>query len=97
MFIDDRVREIFKTSSGYGNCFFQKFFHTTVDYATESGSYRDFTKDISNGGVFIETRNPHSVKDEISMTFFHPEYKKRIKIQGVIVRIDEKVSALNSG
>ena len=67
----------------------RKFFHDTVDYTTESGTYRDFIKDISDGGVFIETRNPFSVGEEISMTFLLSEHKKRIKLQGEIVRIGE--------
>ncbi len=66
----------------------RKPFNTTVDYSTESGSHRDFIKDISNGGVFIETRIPYSVGEEISMTFLLPEQEKKIKIQGVIVRVD---------
>ena len=68
----------------------RKPFLTTLDYSAESGSYRDFIKDISIEGVFIETRTPFSVGEILSMTFLLPEYEKKIKIQGEIVRIDEK-------
>jgi Tfp pilus assembly protein PilZ len=67
----------------------RKPFPSTLDYSTESGVYRDFVKDISIEGVFIETRTPFSVGEALSMTFLLPEHKKRIKIQGEIVRIDE--------
>jgi len=66
----------------------RKVFPATVDYSTESGAYRDFIKDISYGGVFIETRKSHSAGERISMTFLLPEHEKRIKIQGVIARVD---------
>ena len=68
----------------------RKPFLTTVDYSTDSGSYRDFIKDISVGGVFIETGTSFLVGKVISMTFLLPEHEKKIKIQGEIIRIDEK-------
>ena len=68
----------------------RKPFLTTLDYSTDSGSYRDFIKDISIGGVFIETSTSFSVGKVLSMTFLLPEHEKKIKIQGEIVRIDEK-------
>jgi Tfp pilus assembly protein PilZ len=68
----------------------RKAFLTTLDYSTESGSYRDFIKDISIGGVFIETRTPFSFGEGISMTFLLPEHEKKLKIHGEITRIDEQ-------
>ncbi len=68
----------------------RKPFLTTLDYSTESRSYRDFIKDISIEGVFIETSIPFSVGEVVSMTFLLPEHEKKIKIQGEIVRIDEQ-------
>lgn len=68
----------------------RKPFFTTLDYSTESGSYRDFIKDISMEGVFIETSIPFSVGEVLSMTFLLPEYEKKVKIHGEIVRIDEQ-------
>jgi Tfp pilus assembly protein PilZ len=67
----------------------RKPFPSTLDYSTESGVHRDFVKDISVEGVFIETRTPFSVGEALSMTFLLPEHKKKIKMQGEIVRIDE--------
>jgi len=68
----------------------RKSFLETVDYTTASGTYRDFIKDISDEGVFIETRKPFSVGEEISMTFLLSGHEKRLKIQGEIVRIEEQ-------
>ena len=68
----------------------RKNFPTTLDYSTKSGSHRDFTKDISIGGVFIETTTSFSVGEETSMTLLLPEHEKKIKIQGEIVRVDKQ-------
>jgi Tfp pilus assembly protein PilZ len=68
----------------------RKPFVTTLDYSTDSGSYRDYIKDISVGGLFIETGTSFSVGEETSMTLLLPEYEKKIKIQGEIVRIEEQ-------
>ena len=68
----------------------RKPFLSTLDYSTESGSYRDFIKDISIGGVFIGTSTSFSMGELISMTFLLPEHEKKIKIHGDIVRIEEQ-------
>ena len=68
----------------------RKAFPNTVVYTTPSGTYTDFIKDISDEGVFIETGKPFSVGEEISMTFLLSEHKKRLKIQGEIVRVEEQ-------
>ena len=68
----------------------RKRFPSTLDYSTESASYRDFIKDISIGGIFIETSNSFSVGEQISMTILLPEHEKKITIQGEIVRIEKQ-------
>ena len=68
----------------------RKPFAAILDYSTESGSYRDFIKDISIGGVFIETSTSFSYGEVVSMTFLLPEHEKKIRIQGEIARIDER-------
>jgi Tfp pilus assembly protein PilZ len=58
-----------------------------VDYATQDQAYRDFIKNISAGGVFIETAVPVSVGEELSLTFALPYHQAHIKITGEVVRI----------
>ena len=86
----DLLRELEKRVYQKKRAHERKPFPATVDYSNGSGSYREFIKDISSGGVYIETRRPHSVGERISMTFLLPEYEKRVKIQGVIARVDEQ-------
>jgi Tfp pilus assembly protein PilZ len=68
---------------------FRKPFFMSVNYATCERSYNDFIKDISAGGLFIETRRPFSIGQDIVLTFPFPEDRKHIKISGEIVRTTE--------
>lgn len=69
---------------------YRKPFVTVVDYASDDGVYKDFIQNISAGGVFIETRIPFAVGQEISLTFPLPNRKKHIKILGEVVRSSDK-------
>jgi len=66
----------------------RKPFFMVVDYSTEERVYKDWIKNISSGGVFIETHMPFSVGQEVSLTFPLSNYQKYIKIIGEVVRID---------
>ena len=57
----------------------------SVDYATEDRAFKDFTKNISTGGIFIETRTPFSIGQQITLTFSPSNSKEPIKITGQIV------------
>lgn len=56
-----------------------------VDYATEDRAFKDFLKNISAGGMFIETRTPFSIGQQITLTFSPSDRDKPIKITGEIV------------
>jgi len=57
-----------------------------VDYASDGRAFRGFIKNLSAGGVFIETSETFSIGDEIVLTFSLPETQDPIKIAGEIVR-----------
>ena len=69
---------------------FRKPFLVVVDYASGDRAYRDFIQNISRGGVFIETRMPFSVGQEVSLTFALPYYQKHIKIAGKVARASDQ-------
>ncbi len=58
-----------------------------ADYVTHGRVYRDFIKNISAGGVFIENREALSPGGAISLTFSLPNVEDPIKISGKIVWI----------
>lgn len=57
-----------------------------VDYATEDRVFKGFIKDISSGGVFVESQKNLDVGEEITLTFTSPDLRKPMKITGEIVR-----------
>ena len=65
----------------------------TSIYAICSGHdcyFRDYIKNISAGGIFIETQSPLFVNQQITITFFLPGAQRPIKIKGKVVRTDPK-------
>ena len=63
-----------------------------VDCETHEVSFTNFIKDISNGGVFIETDAPFYVGQQIIMDFALPNCKlhRSIAVKSEIVRIDSR-------
>ncbi len=64
----------------------QKPWVVIIDSESGGGSSKDFIKDISGGGMFIETRKSFSVGHDISLTFQLPSNRKRYKVVGEIIR-----------
>jgi len=59
----------------------------TTDCVYKSRAFNDFIKDISFGGVFIETNEAFSQGEEITLTISFSHYSKPFKITGEIVRV----------
>ena len=57
-----------------------------VDYATKVQGFKGFIRDLSCGGVFIQTRGSLEVGHEITMTFSTCNDQDPLKIDGQIVR-----------
>ena len=57
---------------------------------TKDCNFRDFTKNISSGGAFIETKTTLSVNEDVFMTLLHSGFEVPIRAGGKIVRVDPK-------
>jgi len=53
-------------------------------------SFSDFIKNVSSGGLYIETEAPLSVNKEIFIRFLHPDTGALTRATGKIVRVDSK-------
>lgn len=62
----------------------------TVRYTTFDRVYSDRVKNISQSGVFIETRKPIFVGEEILMEFKVEGVKKPLKIKGEVVHASSR-------
>ncbi len=58
-----------------------------IDYATVDEMFSEFTRDINEGGVFIETEKPHQTGTEVSMEFQLPGTDQVVQTIGRVVRV----------
>ena len=64
-------------------------FIRSVDFNVKGSLFHGYTKNISRGGVFIETKNAStlfSAGDPIKMNLEHPELHKNFNVTGKIIR-----------
>ncbi len=58
-----------------------------IDYATVDEMFSEFTRDINEGGLFIETEKPHQPGTEVSMQFHLPGSSETLQTVGRVVRV----------
>ena len=58
-----------------------------VEYSTVDELFSEFTRDINEGGLFIETDKPHPLGTEVSMLFNLPGSEEVVRTSGRVVRI----------
>ena len=58
-----------------------------VDYATIDEIFSEFTRDINEGGLFIETEKPRPTGTEVSMHFNLPGSTEELTTVGRVVRV----------
>jgi type IV pilus assembly protein PilZ len=58
-----------------------------VDYATVDEIFSEFTRDINEGGLFIETEKPPPAGTEVSMQFALPGGHEAVTTVGRVVRV----------
>ena len=80
------VRDLEKEASKGAREHHRKSFVMVVDYVMQDRMYKDFIQDISAGGLFIETSQPFSVGQDVTLTFPLPDHQEHIKITGEVVR-----------
>lgn len=60
-----------------------------IDYATVDEIFSEFTRDINEGGLFIETEKPHAPGTEVSMQFHLPGSDEVVETVGRVVRVSK--------
>jgi uncharacterized protein (TIGR02266 family) len=58
-----------------------------VDYSTVDELFSEFTSDINEGGLFIETDSPRPAGTEVSMRFSLPGREEAVETVGRVVRV----------
>jgi type IV pilus assembly protein PilZ len=60
-----------------------------VDYSTVDAFFSEFTRDINEGGIFIETEQPAPLESMVSLRFRLPGSDEPVKVGGRVVRVSE--------
>ncbi len=50
---------------------------------------KDYSRDISKGGIFIQTNKPREIGDRFALTLVHPESGQELELVGEVVRISK--------
>ena len=58
-----------------------------VEYGTVDELFSEFTRDINEGGLFIETEKPHAPGTEVAMQFQLPGSREPLQTVGRVVRV----------
>ena len=58
-------------------------------YETKQGEFRDFTKNVSAGGVLMEPETTLPLHEDIFMTFLHINVNFPVRTNGKVVRVDQ--------
>lgn len=64
-------------------------FVVRVAYATIDELFSEFSRDINEGGLFIETEQPRAAGTEVSMCFTLPGSDDIVKTRGRVVRVSD--------
>ncbi len=70
----------------------RKFLTVPIEFVEGGKLYKELTKDISAGGVFIKTKKhkKFSTGQKISMVFLLDDDQKPYKLSGTIVRVEDE-------
>jgi uncharacterized protein (TIGR02266 family) len=60
-----------------------------VEYSSVDEFFSEFTRDINEGGVFIETDEPQELGTTVQLQFHLPGSDEPIRTAGVVVRVDD--------
>jgi c-di-GMP-binding flagellar brake protein YcgR len=55
---------------------------------TKNANFRDFTRNVSAGGVLIEPEATLYCNEDIFMTLFHKNFNHPVRTNGKVVRVD---------
>lgn len=61
-----------------------------VEYTRVNAFFADYTKNISQGGTFIQTKNPVAVGTEFAFALFLPGEAEPIRLRGQVERVIEE-------
>lgn len=68
-----------------------------VEYSTVDDLFSEFTRDINEGGVFIETDEPQELGTAVAMQFHLAGADEPAKTSGLVVRVSDGADGSQAG
>lgn len=59
-----------------------------IEYATVDALFSDFTRNINEGGIFVETDEPIPLDEKVDLKLRLPGSSELVNVQGRVVRIE---------
>ena len=60
-----------------------------VEYQTIDELFSDFSRDVNEGGIFVETDAPHAVGTTVDLQFRLPGEAEPVRAHGTVVRVTD--------
>ena len=68
-----------------------------IAYSTVDALFSEFTRNINEGGLFIETHQPLALEERVALQFALPGEEEPVRVTGRVVRIVAEGSAEPAG
>ena len=67
-----------------------------IEYSTVDALFSDFTRNINEGGIFVETEEPVPLDQKVDLKLRLPGSSELVRVQGRVVRV-EQATATEAG
>ena len=68
-----------------------------IHYATVDAMFSEFTRNVNEGGVFVETESPLEMDETVVLQFSLPGVEAPVHARGRVVRVQEPGSGAPAG
>lgn len=68
-----------------------------IEYETVDSLFSEFTRNINEGGVFIETRTPLALEETVQLQLQLPGNEEPVKLSGRVVRVESSGMGIEFG
>ena len=68
-----------------------------IEYSTVDALFSDFTRNINEGGIFVETEAPIPLDEKIDLKLRLPVSNELVHVQGRVVRVEQATATSAAG
>lgn len=68
-----------------------------IEYSTVDALFSDFTRNINEGGIFVETEEPIPLDEKVDLKLRLPVSNELVHVQGRVVRVEPATATSAAG